>query len=121
MALRVLVVEDNADAAESLGSVLRYWGYEVRIVHDGFAALSEMIHFSAHVVLADLGLPGMTGFELAERLADKDVLLIATTAYGDDAARRLAKNAGFREHFVKPLDLPAIHQVLEERAHAPGT
>jgi CheY-like chemotaxis protein len=120
MSLRVLVVEDNADAADSLGDILRLWGYEVRVVHDGFAALTETIHFSPHVVLADIGLPGMTGFELAERLANQNVLLVATTAYADATARKLAKSAGFHEHFGKPLDLPAIHQLLENRTQMIG-
>ena len=114
---RVLVVEDMSDAAESLAAVLRLWGYEVEIAYDGFAALSAIGSFAPHAILADIGLPGMTGFEFAQRVkadpAMSGVLLLATTAYADAAARKISKSTGFAEHFTKPLDLPALRIVLD--------
>ena len=72
------------------------------------------------VVLSDIGMPGMSGFALAEQLAGKGMLLVATTAYGDSTTRELAKEAGFRDHFVKPLDLDALHALLERHREEIG-
>jgi CheY-like chemotaxis protein len=115
---RVLVVEDMCDAADSLAAVLRLWGYEVEIAYDGFAALAAVKSFAPHAILADIGLPGMTGFDVAKSVkadpATNDVLLIATTGYGDAAAQKIAKAAGFAEHFVKPIDIDALRAVLDK-------
>jgi CheY-like chemotaxis protein len=115
---RVLIVEDMSDAAESLAVVLRLWGYEVEIAYDGFAALAAVKSFAPHAILADIGLPGMTGFDLAKSLkadpATSPILLIATTGYADAAAQKISKAAGFAEHFVKPLDLDALRAVLDK-------
>jgi CheY-like chemotaxis protein len=118
--LRVLVVEDNREAAERLATILRGWGYHVRMVLDAPSALADVETFLPDVVLSDLSMPGMSGFALAEKLTLKDVLLVATTAHGDDAARARSKAAGFHEHFVKPLDLPVLHRLLEERRQTLG-
>jgi CheY-like chemotaxis protein len=111
---RILVVEDNLDAAQSLTMVLTMWGYLVQTVPDAPSALGIASTFMPDVVLSDLGLPGMSGFSLAEKLAAKGILLIATTAYGDSASRKASKDAGFHEHLVKPLDLDLLHRVLEQ-------
>lgn len=115
---RVLVVEDMSDAADSLAAALRLWGYEVEIAYDGFAALAAVKSFAPHAILADIGLPGMTGFDLAKSVkadpATNDVLLIATTGYGDASAQKIAKAAGFAEHFVKPIDIDALRAVLDK-------
>jgi CheY-like chemotaxis protein len=112
---RVMVVEDNVDGADSLAWVLRNWGYEVRIAYDAPSALADVGKFLPDAVLSDINMPGMNGFALAEKLADKGVLLVATTAYGDDANRQHAEEVGFQHHFVKPVDLDALHRLLEVR------
>jgi two-component system, sensor histidine kinase len=115
---RVLIVEDMPDAAQSLAAVARLWGYAVEIAYDGLAALDAVKSFGPHAVLADIGLPGMTGFDVAKSIkadpATGGVLLVATTAYADSAAQTISKAAGFAHHFTKPLDLDAVHAVLEE-------
>ena len=119
---RVLVVEDMSDAAQSLAEVLRLWGYQVEIAYDGLAALAAVKSFLPHAVIMDIGLPGMTGFDLAKSIkadpASKDVLLVATTGYADAAAQKISKAAGFAEHFTKPLDLDALRAVLDRRREA---
>ncbi|HWP65989.1 MAG TPA: MASE1 domain-containing protein [Candidatus Limnocylindria bacterium] len=112
----VVIVEDNADAAESLACMLEIWGHRVRITADGQSALAEVESGAADVVLSDLGLPGMTGYELARRIRahprGQRVLLIAVSGYGqaDDRARALA--AGFDHHLVKPPDLSHLAELL---------
>jgi two-component system OmpR family response regulator len=113
--LRVLVVEDLPDAARSLAMVLRAWGYQVQVDYDAPSALADAVAFRPDVVLSDIGLPGMSGFSLAEQLAGTGVLLVATTAYGDEATRQSAKESGFQEHLVKPLDLDVLHALLERQ------
>jgi CheY-like chemotaxis protein len=112
----VLVVEDNHDTAESLARMLEVWGHRVRVTTDGASALAVMDNGAADVVLSDLGLPGMDGYELARRIRrhpkGRDVLLIAVSGYGQavDKARSLA--AGFDHHLVKPADLPRLAELL---------
>jgi CheY-like chemotaxis protein len=118
---RVLIVEDNRDGADSLALVVRAWGYQVRVAYDAPSALADAASFLPDVVLSDIGMPGMSGFSLAEKLAGKGVLLIATTAYGDEATRRSAKESGFQEHLVKPIDLEALHAFLEDHRQAIGS
>jgi CheY-like chemotaxis protein len=112
---RVMVVEDNPDGADSLAWVLRGWGYEVRVAYDAPSALADVDKFLPDVVLSDINMPGMNGFALAEKLAGKGVLLIAVTAYGDEANRQHSQEVGFQHHLVKPVDLEALHQLLERR------
>jgi len=111
---RVMVVEDNRDGADSLALVLRGWGYEVRVVYDAPSALADVGTFLPDVVLSDIGMPGMSGFSLAEKLAGKGVLLIATTAWGDETSRQHSEQVGFQHHLVKPVDLDALHSLLEK-------
>jgi PAS domain S-box-containing protein len=112
----VLIVEDNRDTAESLARMLEVWGHHVRITSNGPSALAEMDALPADVVLSDLGLPGMDGYELAARIREhrngREVLLIAVSGYGqsNDKARALA--AGFDHHLVKPADLPLLAELL---------
>lgn len=112
---RVMVVEDNLDGADSLAWVLREWGYEVRVAYDAPSALADVEKFLPDAVLSDINMPGMNGFALAEKLAGKGVLLIAVTAYGDEANRQHSQEVGFQHHLVKPVDLEALHQLLEMR------
>jgi len=112
---RVLVVDDNVDGAESVALLLRLFGHEVRVAHDGLAALAAVEAFRPEVVLLDIGLPGMDGLEVARTLRQqpdlKDVLLVALTGYGREEDRRRTQEAGFDVHLVKPVhanDLPPL-------------
>jgi two-component system CheB/CheR fusion protein len=113
---RVLVVDDNVDAAESLAMLLRVQRHEVRTAHDGPAALDAAAAFRPEVVLLDIGLPRMDGYEVARRLrgqADSQMtLLVALTGYGQDDDRRRAAEAGFDAYLVKPADPAALHNLL---------
>jgi len=114
--VRVLVVEDNVDAAESLATLLRLWGHEVRVVHDGLQALAAARGYRPEVVLLDIGLPGLDGYQIAERLrqeADFDnTLLVAMTGYGQPEDRRRSHEVGIQHHFVKPVEPFVLRNLL---------
>jgi PAS domain S-box-containing protein len=114
---RVLVVDDNADAADSLATLLRMKGHEVRSVHEGAAVLEAARAFAPDVVLLDIGLPGaLTGYDLAPRLRQlpglESVLLVALTGYGQEEDRRRAADAGFDAHLVKPANFDELQALL---------
>jgi len=113
---RVLVVDDNHDAADSLGMLLQFLGAEVMVVHDGPAALAAMKSFAPAVVLLDLGMPGMNGLEVARRMRDdpamRGMTLVALTGWGQREDRRRTAEAGFDYHLVKPADLGALQSIL---------
>jgi PAS domain S-box-containing protein len=117
---RVLVVDDNEDAAESLALLLRARGHEIRTAHDGPSALSVAEDFRPEVVFLDIGLPRMDGYEVARRLrvqpGREGLLLVALTGYGQDEDRRRAEEAGFDAHLVKPADLEALQRLLNAGA-----
>jgi signal transduction histidine kinase/ActR/RegA family two-component response regulator len=118
--LRILVVEDNRDAAESLAALLDIWGHEVRTAYDGLAALRHAEGMAPDLILSDLGLPGMDGYELARQLRARPafgrVVLVALTGYGRDEDRRRAVEAGFDHHLVKPPDLSALLELIRRVA-----
>jgi len=113
----VLVVDDNRDGATSLAEILNLWGFDVRAVNDGAAALQEHEANGADVVLLDIGMPGMDGYEVArsirERQHGKEPVLVAMTGYGRDEDRELAQAAGFDHHLTKPVDLDQVQQLLQ--------
>jgi PAS domain S-box-containing protein len=113
---RVLVVDDNIDAAESLGKMLRLMGNQVRTAHDGLSALEAAANFIPEVVLLDIGLPGMDGHEVARRLrllsGLEEAVLVAQTGWGQDEDRRRSREAGFHHHLVKPVSAAALQKVL---------
>jgi signal transduction histidine kinase/DNA-binding response OmpR family regulator len=113
---RVLVVDDNVDAADSLGMLLRLGGCEVRLAHDGPAALEAAQAFRPQVVVLDIGLPGMDGYEVARQLrtlpSTRHSVLAAVTGYGRDEDRARSREAGFDYHLVKPVDLDMLQAVL---------
>jgi CheY-like chemotaxis protein len=117
---RVLVVDDNADAAATLRMVLELQGHEARAVFSGQAALDTLAEFDAEIVLLDLGMPGMDGFEVAKRIralpAGRDVLLVALTGWGQDEDRRRTAEAGFDEHLTKPVDAERLAALLANPA-----
>jgi signal transduction histidine kinase/DNA-binding response OmpR family regulator len=114
---RVLVVDDNLDAAESTATLLRIEGHEVKTVGDGPAALASLKVFAPHVIVLDIGLPGLDGFEVARRLRaggdTSHALLIAVTGYGQREDRGRAAEAGFDYFFVKPADPREINAAIE--------
>jgi signal transduction histidine kinase len=119
---RVLVVDDNVDSAESIAAFLRLEGHEVKAVHDGLQALASLKVFDPHVVVLDIGLPGLDGYAVARQLRSRGdsshMLLIAVTGYGQKEDRQRAAEAGFDYHFVKPAD-PREIQVAIERGRNP--
>jgi signal transduction histidine kinase/CheY-like chemotaxis protein len=114
---RVVVVDDNVDAAESLGALLALEGHRVEILHDAHGALGRAQQPLAQAFVLDIGLPGMDGYELARRLralpGGDAALLIALTGYGQPGDRERSRAAGFDHHLVKPVDVGALLALLE--------
>jgi CheY-like chemotaxis protein len=113
--LRMVVVDDNADGAESLAELLGLLGHEVVVANDGPTGITIISEYHPDVVLLDIGLPGMDGYEVARRIrADfgRGPMLVAVSGYGRDEDRRLAHEAGFDQHFVKPLQLETLQTLL---------
>ena len=116
--LRVLVVDDNVSSAQSLAMVLKLDGHEVQVTHDGEGAIEAVRRFRPEVVLMDIGLPGMDGYDVARRLRQDGelsagiVLLAAVTGYAEDEAKRRSREAGFDHHLVKPVDPDAVLALL---------
>jgi CheY-like chemotaxis protein len=112
----VLVVDDNVDSAESMAVLLRIYGHDVRLAHDGEAALEEARSFKPDVMFLDLSLPKMDGYEVARRLrmepATRDITLVAMTGYGHEEERRRTHEAGFHLHLVKPVDFDMLKDLL---------
>jgi signal transduction histidine kinase len=119
VARRILVVDDNEDSAAMLAEALRFRGHEVRVAHDGPAALAISAAFQPQVAFLDIGLPVMDGYELASRLRQQPGLdrlrLLALTGYGQESDGERSRAAGFHEHLVKPLDLNHLERLLEVR------
>jgi CheY-like chemotaxis protein len=113
---RVLVVDDNVDAADSLAMLLRLAEQEVRVAYDGPTALLIAQAFRPQVVLLDLGMPGMDGYDVAHRLREnpevKPELLVAMTGWGQEEDRRRSRQAGFDHHLVKPVEPEELEQLL---------
>src|SRR5204863_2980669 len=110
--MSVLVVDDNMDVAESTAIVLRVTGCEVHLAHDGKSALESVTRLSPDVVLLDIGLPGMDGYQVAEQIRarpeHKGTLLLAVSGYGQEEHRDRSMKAGFDCHLVKPIDPIAL-------------
>ncbi len=115
-ALRVLVVDDNADTVESLAMLLTAWGHDVRKAFDGSASFEIALDYQPHIMLLDIGLPGLDGYQLATRIREqaafRDVVLVALTGYGDESARQRALGTGFDHHLTKPVDFKKLKQIL---------
>jgi CheY-like chemotaxis protein len=114
-ARRVLVVDDNADAADSLAMMLQLASHEVQSVYTAHAALEQLGPFNPDLVLLDIGLPQMDGYEVARRIRAqrKSVFLVAVSGYGQAEDKRRAQDAGFDAHFVKPLDIASLERLLD--------
>jgi signal transduction histidine kinase/CheY-like chemotaxis protein len=115
---RVLVIDDNNDAAEAIAVFLRLEGHDVQTANDGPQALASADIFAPEVAVVDIGLPGMDGYELARRFAQRIPLLIALTGYGQSEDRQRSQEAGFHHHFVKPANPREITAVIRKHAAA---
>jgi PAS domain S-box-containing protein len=117
LARRVLIVDDHVDAAITLDAVLRSLGHDTRVVHDGPAALTAVEEYKPEVVLLDIGLPGMDGYEVARRLRERrnrpPLRIVAITGWGQPADRTRSAEAGFDLHLVKPVDEGSLQRALE--------
>ena len=118
-ALRIVVADDDVDTTNALAKLLQMTGYEVIRCYAGADAIEKACTFQVEVVILDLAMPELDGYEVARQLrqsdACKDALLIAVTGYADEEHRQLALQVGFDHYFVKPVDLAVLRDVLEAR------
>ena len=116
---RILVVDDNIDAADTLDVLLRSLGHETCVAHDGLKALKMAVEFRPDVVLLDIGMPGLDGYEVARRLnalkKERRFRIVAVTGWGQESDRERSREAGFDLHLVKPLDAGVLQRALEEK------
>ena len=114
---RLMVIDDNKDAAESMSMLFELWGHEVICAYDGRAALETAAKYRPDAVFLDIGLPGMDGYEIAERLRElpesAHTVLVAITGYGQDEDRRRSREAGIDHHLVKPVSPETLHKLLD--------
>lgn len=114
--VRVLVVDDNEDAANSLATLLEVMGHTVRTAYDGPEAIVAADEFVPAVALLDIGLPRLSGYDIARHLRQRrgaEVVLVAITGWGQEEDRRRAKEAGFDHHFTKPADFDALLSLID--------
>jgi CheY-like chemotaxis protein len=117
--LRILVADDNRDAADSLQRILALYGHEVRVAYDGESALHVGTEFRPRVAILDIAMPGTNGYDVARALRRRQgeqVTLVALTGWGQDADRRRASEAGFDHHLTKPVDPGTLNTLLAEVA-----
>ena len=116
MTRRVLVVDDSQDSADTLAKLLRVTGHEVRVAFDGRSALEAAATFVPQVVLLDIGLPDMSGYEVAKQMRPlpgmAKACLVALTGYGQERDRNLSRQAGLDHHLTKPVDHQALLRIL---------
>jgi CheY-like chemotaxis protein len=114
---RLLVVDDSRDSADTLARLLRRLGHEVEVAYEGPSACEAAVALTPDMVLLDIGLPGMDGYEVARRLRTEPSLdglyLVALTGYGSESDRRKSAEAGFDDHIVKPVEFDALRRVLK--------
>lgn len=114
--LRIVVVDDNVDAADTLAEMLSASGHDVSIAYDGVGALAAVDTHRPDIVLLDIGLPRMSGYDVARRIRAGDaragVVLVAVTGWGQEEDRRRSQEAGFDHHLVKPVDPASLARIL---------
>lgn len=119
---RVLLIDDNIDAAESLAQLLSLSGHDARTAGDGVQGIRLATDFRPEVVFCDLGLPGMSGYEVAKELRSlpfgREMILAALTGYGQPGDRERTARAGFDAHLVKPVDPAVIESFLDDYAES---
>ena len=116
-ALRVLVADDNRDAADSLQRILALYGHDVRVAYDGATAVKLGEEFRPRVAILDIGIPGTNGYDVARALRNRQgerVMLVALTGWGQEADRRRATEAGFDHHLTKPVDPSSLNSLLAQ-------
>ena len=116
---RILVVDDNADAADSLGMLLQVRGEQVRVAYDGQEALRLAGDFDPEVVLLDIGMPKISGYDVARRLREArgdSVFIIAISGWGQEGDRKRAHESGFDHHFTKPVDFELLLDLIDRSA-----
>ena len=113
---RVLIAEDNSDAAEMLRMMLEYTGHEVRVASDGLEAVALAESFDPQIALLDIGMPRMDGYEAARRIRDtgSKVVLVALTGWGQDEDKDRARDAGFDHHLTKPADPDVLQRLIAD-------
>jgi CheY-like chemotaxis protein len=120
---RILVVDDNEDAANSLATLLEVMGYDVRTAYDGPEAIEAADQFQPAVALLDIGLPRLSGYDIARHVREQrggDVLLVAITGWGQEDDRRRAREAGFDHHFTKPADFEVLLELIGQELQHRG-
>ena len=121
---RMLVVDDNRDGADLMAVLLRLQGHEVEVAHDGYCALEIAAKFEPEVVLLDIGLPGINGYDVAKQLRQMKLArpqcLIAMTGYGSEEDRQRTEEAGFDHHIVKPIEPAELNKLLARSIAAMG-
>ncbi len=121
--LRVLIADDNRDAADSLAFLMRIWGHDARVAYDGQAALNTALTFQPQIGFLDLGMPKLDGYRLCRQIRWdmnlSEMVLVALTAYSDEETRLRVRSASFDYHLVKPVD-PVQIQVLLHQARRPA-
>jgi len=122
--VRILVIDDNADAAHSLGRLLSLLGKEVRVALDGESGIAALESFAADVVLLDLGMHGMDGFETAQAIRTRpdwnNVALVALTGWGQEQDRQRTLDAGFAAHLVKPVNIDQVEATISRAMAIPS-
>jgi CheY-like chemotaxis protein len=115
---RVLIVDDNVDAASSLSALLRITGNETHLAHDGVAAIEMAERFRPDVILLDIGLPRLNGYEACRRIRERPwgnrVVIVAMTGWGQESDRQRSREAGFDHHMVKPVDYAALMSAIAQ-------
>jgi CheY-like chemotaxis protein len=115
---RILIVDDNVDSAESLTLLLDLTGNETRTAYDGLQALEEAASFRPNVILLDIGLPELNGYDVARKIREQPwgetMILVALTGWGQDEDHRRSKEAGFNHHLTKPVDPAALKELLAD-------
>jgi CheY-like chemotaxis protein len=113
---RIVVADDNEDSAQSFALLLSFSGHEVRVAHDGTAALRALREYRPDVAFLDIGMPGLTGYEVAQAVRSEpwghEIKLIAVTGWGQPEDTQRARSAGFDRHLVKPIDPAEVDRLL---------
>jgi CheY-like chemotaxis protein len=113
---RILVVDDDMDAAETMAALLTIWGHKTCVAHDGAGALQAAVRFRPDVVFLDIGLPGMDGYSVAQCLrghpGTEKALLVALTGYAREEDERRSYEAGIDHHLVKPADIDVLQEIV---------
>jgi CheY-like chemotaxis protein len=123
--LPILIVEDNPDTAESMARLLATFGHRCRVLHSGWNVLETALGFRPRVVLLDIALPGITGYEIAKELrqhpALKGIVLISISGYAQESDRPRALDSGFDHHLVKPVDFEVLRRLIDGVVPAGGS